>query len=88
MIRLLPRAHTFQATRTLPAGRRGLSSRAAQVLSALDLPTDGSSIPGVYDGRWGGTGPAIESKCPATGEVIGRVSTVSICLLAKRLGAE
>jgi hypothetical protein len=55
---------------------RGLSTRASRVLSALDLPVD-SVIPGVYDGQWKGSGEVVESKCPATGEVIGRIRTVS-----------
>lgn len=59
-------------------GVRALSSRATQVLQAVGLPTDGSSIPGVYDGSWGGSGEIIETLCPATGEVIGRVQTVSL----------
>ena len=46
------------------------------MLSALDLPID-SVIPGVYDGQWKGSGEVVESKCPATGEVIGRIRTVS-----------
>jgi len=56
---------------------RGLSTRASRVLSALDLPVD-SVIPGVYDGQWKGSGEVVESKCPATGEVIGRIRTVSL----------
>jgi len=55
---------------------RSLSTRASRVLSALDLPID-SVIPGVYDGQWKGSGEVVESKCPATGEVIGRIRTVS-----------
>jgi hypothetical protein len=55
---------------------RLLSSRASAVLSALGIPID-KPISGVYDGRWGGTGPEVESRCPATGEVIGRIKTVS-----------
>lgn len=55
---------------------RMLSSRATAIFEALELPT-GETLPGVYDGAWGGTGEIIESKCPATGEVIGRVQTVS-----------
>lgn len=55
---------------------RMLSSRAAAIFDALDLPKD-QTIPGVYDGSWGGSGEVIESKCPATGEVIGRIQTVS-----------
>lgn len=59
-------------------GARALSSRASKVLSAVGLPTDGSSIPGVYDGAWGGSGEIIETMCPSTGDCIGRVVTVSI----------
>jgi aldehyde dehydrogenase family 7 member A1 len=56
---------------------RGLSSRASAVLSALDIPTEGTSeIPGVYDGAWGGSGELLESRCPATGEVLARVKSV------------
>jgi aldehyde dehydrogenase family 7 protein A1 len=58
-------------------GIRALSSRASQVLQAAGLPTDGSTIPGVYDGAWGGSGEIIETLCPATGEVIGRVQTAT-----------
>lgn len=75
--------------RSIPLGRqslairarshsRCLSTRASRVLSALGLPTDGSAIPGMYDGKWGGNGELQESICPTTGEVIGRVKTVSI----------
>jgi hypothetical protein len=57
---------------------RSLSSRASAILSALDLPTDGTSeVPGVYDGAWGGSGDVLESRCPATGEILARVKTVS-----------
>ncbi|BEI85562.1 hypothetical protein CcaverHIS002_0509630 [Cutaneotrichosporon cavernicola] len=58
-------------------GVRALSSRASQVLKAAGLPTDGSTIPGVYDGTWGGSGEIIETLCPATGEMIGRVQTAT-----------
>lgn len=54
---------------------RHLSTRAATILNALDLPTN-TEVPGVYDGAWGGTGDLLESKCPTTGEVLGRVKTV------------
>lgn len=79
MIRLLPRtATTAVRTRMTIAlnGSRALSTRASGVLSALGLPTD-KPIQGVYDGKWGGSGPVVESLCPTTGEVIARVQTVS-----------
>ncbi|WVF68161.1 hypothetical protein IAT40_002925 [Kwoniella sp. CBS 6097] len=57
--------------------RRLLSSRAASVLSALSLPTNGEEIPGVFDGQWKGSGEEILSKCPATGEILGHVRSAS-----------
>lgn len=56
---------------------RMLSARAAAVFDALDFPHPDQTVSGVYDGAWGGSGEVVESKCPATGEVIGRVQTVS-----------
>lgn len=64
---------------------RALSSRASAVLSALDLSLD-SSISGVYDGQWRGSGPEVESRCPATGEVIGRIKTVSVAPIFRTAG--
>jgi aldehyde dehydrogenase family 7 member A1 len=59
--------------------RRALSTRAKSVLEALDFPkSEGSEIPGVYNGVWGGNGDISESVCPATGEVLARVRTVRI----------
>lgn len=55
---------------------RGLSTRAANILSALDIPVD-KEVPGVYDGVWKGTGDILESVCPTTGEVLARVQSVS-----------
>lgn len=61
--------------RNKTASSRYLSTRAATILNGLDLPTN-AEIPGVYDGAWGGSGDLLESKCPTTGEVLGRVKTV------------
>ncbi|KAJ7481594.1 NAD-aldehyde dehydrogenase [Mycena latifolia] len=58
------------------ASTRSLSSRAANVLSALDIPTTGE-VCGVYDGEWKGTGDLVSSVCPATGELLARVKTAS-----------
>ncbi|GMK54485.1 hypothetical protein CspeluHIS016_0110710 [Cutaneotrichosporon spelunceum] len=68
---------SYKMTASIPNGVRALSSRASQVLKAAGLPTDGSIIPGVYDGAWGGSGEIIETLCPTTGEVIGRVQTAT-----------
>jgi aldehyde dehydrogenase family 7 protein A1 len=58
---------------------RPLSSRASAVLDALDIPTSGTAeVSGVYDGAWGGSGDILESRCPATGEVLARVKTVCV----------
>lgn len=55
---------------------RGISTRAANILSALDIAVD-KEVPGVYDGVWKGTGDVLESVCPTTGEVLARVQSVS-----------
>ncbi|VDB83209.1 unnamed protein product [Peniophora sp. CBMAI 1063] len=59
------------------ATRRYLSSRASGVLSALDIPTSGAELDGVYDGAWKGSGELLESVCPTTGEVLARVKTAT-----------
>ncbi|KAJ7704312.1 NAD-aldehyde dehydrogenase [Mycena rosella] len=58
------------------ASTRSLSSRAANILSALDIPTTGE-VCGVYDGEWKGTGDLVSSVCPTTGEILARVKTAS-----------
>lgn len=70
------RSSLLTSAPSLRAGARLLSTRASRVLSALSLPTD-EPIPGVFDGQWGGSGVEVETKCPATGEVLGRIKTVS-----------
>ncbi|KAI6145038.1 NAD-aldehyde dehydrogenase [Pisolithus tinctorius] len=55
---------------------RGLSSRASNILGALDIPNS-YEIPGVYDGRWKGSGETLESVCPTTGEVLARVRSAT-----------
>ncbi len=62
---------------TLSPTRRRLSSRASAVLSALDIPTTPIELPGVYDGEWKGSGEVFQSVCPATGEVLAHVKSVS-----------
>ena len=63
---------------TVHVQRRLLSKRASAVLSALDIHQTEWPLPGVYDGRWGGSGEVFESVCPATGEVLARVQGVSV----------
>lgn len=55
---------------------RALSSRATNVLSALGIESKHGVLKGVYDGKWGGTGTPVASKCPTTGEHLADVSTV------------
>ncbi|KAJ7747925.1 succinate-semialdehyde dehydrogenase [Mycena maculata] len=55
---------------------RSLSSRAANVLSALDIPTTGE-VCGVYDGEWKGSGDIVKSVCPTTSELLAHVKTAS-----------
>ncbi|OCF58450.1 aldehyde dehydrogenase family 7 member A1 [Kwoniella mangroviensis CBS 10435] len=59
---------------------RYLSTRASKILSSLDLPTDtNTTIPGCFDGTsWKGSGEELISRCPATGEILGRVRGASI----------
>ncbi|KAJ3983705.1 succinate-semialdehyde dehydrogenase [Lentinula detonsa] len=56
--------------------KRGLSSRASGILSALNIPTN-QEISGVYDGQWKGSGEVVESVCPTTGEILARINTAS-----------
>lgn len=62
----------------IASGSRPLSTRAHAVLSALNVPVDNTApIPGVFDGQWKGSGEEIVSRCPATGEILARVKSVS-----------
>lgn len=70
--------NTVTSLRTARSARRAvrnLSARASAVLGALDIPVS-TEVPGVYDGRWGGSGDILESVCPTTGEVLARVQSV------------
>jgi aldehyde dehydrogenase family 7 protein A1 len=68
---------------TPPLSRR-LSSRASAVLSALDIPTTPIELPGIYDGEWKGSGEVFQSVCPATGEVLANVKSVSCNICSVR----
>ena len=65
---------------------RALSTRASTVLSGAGIPVD-SELPGVYHGEWVGSGDILESVCPATGEVLARVRSVSVFSGTTRRGA-
>ncbi|GBE83431.1 NAD-aldehyde dehydrogenase [Sparassis latifolia] len=60
----------------LPRLTRNISSRASTILSALDISPE-KELPGVYDGKWRGTGDVLESVCPTTGEVLARVHSAT-----------
>ncbi len=55
---------------------RALSTRASNILSALDINPAGE-VHGVYDGQWRGSGEVLISTCPTTGEELARVRTAS-----------
>ncbi|KAG9095575.1 hexose transporter hxt1, partial [Ceratobasidium sp. 370] len=40
-------------------------------------PAEGAEIPGVYDGKWGGSGEPLKAYCPSTGEHLGDVLTAT-----------
>jgi len=74
-LRLGLRSHTV--SRSL-IHERLLSSRAAVILSSLDIPTSQKTpVAGVFNGTWGGSGEPLKSICPSTGEVLAHVATVS-----------
>jgi len=47
------------------ASRRALSTQARSVLSSLNIPTDGSDIPGVFNTRWTGSGESLSHRLMA-----------------------
>lgn len=52
------------------------SSKSYQsVLETLGLSTTAPNL-GVYNGKWGGSGPIIESINPTTHQVLGKIQTV------------
>jgi aldehyde dehydrogenase family 7 member A1 len=57
------------------------------VLSALEIPTSLIELPGVYDGEWKGSGEVFQSVCPATGEVLAHVQSVSSSDILARFNA-
>ncbi|BGP14719.1 hypothetical protein JCM10213_002752 [Rhodosporidiobolus nylandii] len=70
---------TSLSRRISPRHTRALSSRAAGILSSLNLPTSGE-VPGVYYSHskgWTGSGPPSSSINPATGETLAQVRTAS-----------
>jgi hypothetical protein len=73
---LLSRIHVTALRKAPLRASAPLSTRATKILSALDIPTDGGEVHGVYDGAWGGSGEPLVSVCPSTGEKLAKVTTV------------
>ncbi|GAA5979536.1 hypothetical protein JCM5350_004926 [Sporobolomyces pararoseus] len=67
----------LQSKRVASTSRRALSTQASSILNSLNLPTDGSPIPGVFHSKWTGSGPLQQSINTATGEVLGQVKTAT-----------
>lgn len=53
------------------------NSAIKEVFTSLDLPADSAApIPGVFNGKWGGNGPIIESIDPSTNKLISKIQSV------------
>ena len=62
-----------------PVSLPATTSAIKEIFNKLDLPTSSTSsapIPGVFNGKWGGSGPVIESVDPATNKVISKIQSV------------
>ena len=46
-----------------------------EIFKGLDLPI-GAVIPGVFNGKWGGNGPLIESVDPSTNKITAKIQSV------------
>ncbi|KAG8686835.1 hypothetical protein FRC11_008271 [Ceratobasidium sp. 423] len=62
---LLSRICTTAPRNALLRAIAPLSTRAAKILSALDIPTDGKQVHGVYDGKWRGSGEPLATPAEA-----------------------
>lgn len=60
-----------------PVNLPATTSAIQEILNKLDLQST-STIPGVFNGKWGGNGPVIESVDPSTNKVISRIQTVKL----------
>ena len=62
-----------------PIGLSATASAIKEIFSNLNLASSLDSsepIPGVFNGKWGGSGPIIESVDPATNKVISKIQSV------------
>lgn len=60
-----------------PVNLPATASAINEILTKLDLASS-ATIPGVFNGKWGGSGPVIESVDPATNKVISRIQSVPL----------
>lgn len=58
-----------------PVDLNSTTSAIKEIFSGLGL-AENSVIPGVFNGKWGGSGPIIESVDPATNKTISKIQSV------------
>ena len=62
-----------------PVNFTATNSAIKEMFTALNLPLDRSvPIPGVFNGKWGGNGPIIESVDPSTNRVVSKIYSASL----------
>lgn len=61
-----------------PVNLAQTSSIIREIFHKLDFNPLNSVIPGVFNGKWGGNGPIIESVDPSTNKVIAKVQSASL----------
>lgn len=49
----------------------------SEIFSTFGFARDGRPIAGVFNGKWGGSGPVIESREPTTNSLIAQIQTTS-----------
>lgn len=64
--------------RLVKTPERGKIKRVIQeICETFGFPQDGSPIAGVFNGKWSGAGPVIESRDPSTNTLIARIKTAT-----------
>ena len=62
-----------------PVNFTATNSAIKEMFTALNLPLDRSvPSPGVFNGKWGGNGPIIESVDPSTNRVVSKIYSASL----------
>ena len=67
--------HLKTRIKVKPINLSANSSAIKEIFNELDLPIN-SIVPGVFNGKWGGNGPIIESIDPATNKIISKIQSV------------